>query len=102
MEALLISSELLLWYGNVVGEVRPDEFLSRQAGDLDRRFVYVRDLAFWTDSDQRIQAGLDQTAGILRFFLLDAATPHSYTLSLHDALPIFVHRGVVEDIGEPA
>src|SRR5690606_41332733 len=31
------------------------------------------------------------------FFLTDPAPPATYTLSLHDALPIFVHGATVED-----
>src|SRR5438093_1571498 len=39
LKNLAISCACLLRLGKVVGEVRPDEFLPRQAGDLDRRFV---------------------------------------------------------------
>src|SRR2546428_434689 len=42
LKNLAISCACLLRLGKVVGEVRPDEFLPRQAGDLDRSFVYVR------------------------------------------------------------
>src|SRR3712207_7649377 len=34
------------------------------------------------------------------FFFNDTATTEIYTLSLHDALPIFLLTGIVEEIGE--
>ena len=40
--------------------------LAGNARDLDGRFVHVGDLAFRADRHQRVQAGLDQAAGVLR------------------------------------
>ena len=65
-ERFLVTLTGLGGLGEVVAEVRPDERLSRSPRDLDRSLVDVGDLALGADRDQRIQAGLDEAARILR------------------------------------
>ena len=73
-EDLLVSLPSLAWLGEVVGEIRPDQLLPRNPGYLVGTLVDIGDLAFGADGYQRVEAGLDQAAGIhrgLQSLLLD-------------------------------
>ncbi len=69
-ERLLVSFTRLFRFGEIVPKIRPNEPLARRASDLDGGFVNVSDFAFGADSDQGVQAGFNQTPGILRGLFL--------------------------------
>src|SRR5207249_2029278 len=52
---LLVAVASLLRFREVVGEVRPDQPLSWDAGHLYGRFVHVRDLPVRADRDEGVQ-----------------------------------------------
>ncbi len=65
LEDLLVAFARLLGFGEIVEEVGPDERLSINACDFERRFVGVGDLAFGTDDDEGVEAGLDQASAVV-------------------------------------
>ena len=80
----------------------PISLVARHAGDLDGGLVDVGDLAVRADGDERVEAGLDQAAGVLRGLLLRRHVAGGGEDAEHVAASVLVDRGVVENVGELA
>ena len=66
-EPLLINFASLLRFGKIIEEVGACKLFTCHTRNSNGCLIHVRNLAFNTDYNQRIQAGFNQTAGILRF-----------------------------------
>ena len=64
-EDLLVALAGLVRLGKIVREVRADEFFPRNPCNLDGSLIDVGDLAVGADGDQRVEARLNQAAGVL-------------------------------------
>ncbi len=98
----LIALAGLVLLGEIVREIRADQLLAPHAGNLDGGFVYVGNLSFRADGDQRIERCLDQRTRILRGLFLNGHVARRGEHSQDVALIVAIHRGVVEHIHDTA
>ena len=61
----MVTFASFLGLSEVIGEIGPNQILSRDTGNLDRALVDVSDFTLGADGHQRIQAGFNQAARIL-------------------------------------
>jgi len=54
-----------VWFGEIAVKLTTNEALARHAGDPDGGLVDVGDFAIGANGDERVEAGLDEAAGIL-------------------------------------
>ncbi len=65
VEYLAISLARQFGFGKVVRKVRADELLAPDTGDFYGRFVDVGNYSFRADRHKRVEARLEQAAGVL-------------------------------------
>ena len=104
-QCLLVARPGLRRLGEILGEVTADEPLAGDAGHLFRGPVHVRDPTLGADRDQRIEARLEQAAGVERrratnFFhplaLGNVAGRRKHPLDFSRL--VAVHHRVVQDV----
>ena len=95
----LITGARFVWFGEIIGKVRPDELLARNAGRLRRRFVHIGDFSLRADGNERIGRGFDERARVLRGLFLRRHVARGGEHTLQFAVAVVKSRRVVGNHG---